>query len=89
MKLDVQEINKQLADRSYAEVRTKHCYMTIERRPHYCDRGRYIVKCTVTGNPIELTVDEADMFPHYYFSFEAMISEVESWLKARNETVVA
>jgi len=85
MKIDTEDIWKQFEERGWAEVRRRYCYLTIEKRPQYCDRGRYIVKCTVTGKPHEMKVDGADMFPHYYFGFEAMISELEHWFEARGQ----
>lgn len=51
----------------------------VAKRPHYCDRGRYLVYNEAPG------LDDADGWPRYYFSFEAMVSEIREWLKARSE----
>lgn len=50
---------------------------TIEPRPHYCDRGRWILKCYLPG------LDGSDAFPRYYMSHDAAISETEAFLRWR------
>jgi hypothetical protein len=52
--------------------------ISIERRPWYCDRGRYLVKT-------ELPLDIAEGFPRYYFSLDVAKSEIAVWLKGRRE----
>ena len=48
---------------------------TLEPRPHYCDRGHFIVKCYLPG------LDGADGFPRYYMSRQAAVSETEAFLR--------
>lgn len=69
---------------TYADIKCSDCELYIMRRPSYCDRGRYQVG--VKSNDVaKLTVDDADGFPRMYFLFENMKSEVEQWMKARNQ----
>lgn len=51
---------------------------TIEARPSYCDRGRYIVKCSAP-------LDNQEGWPRYYFALAVAKSEAEAWLNARKE----
>ncbi len=62
---------------SYLEQQVGPILMTIEKRPHYCDRGRYMVKAF--GEDI----DGSDMFPRYYFDYECMATEVKLFFEAR------
>lgn len=64
----------------------KHCSIWLEERPKYCDRGNFLAHLErTTTDPRKLHVDEADCWPRYYFIFENARSEVEAWLKKRNE----
>ena len=51
--------------------------MHIERRPHYCDRGRFRVLCDLPD------IDAADAFPRYYMSEATMRAEVIAFLNWR------
>jgi len=51
--------------------------MTIELRPHYCDRGRFKVLCELPD------IDAADAFPRYYFQVVAMRVEIITFLNWR------
>jgi hypothetical protein len=53
------------------------CVAVLEKRPHYCDRGHYWVKCFLPY------LDSADMFPRYYMSEDVARSETEAFLKWR------
>jgi hypothetical protein len=50
---------------------------TVEKRPHYCDRGHFYVKCYLYG------LDESDRFPRYYMREDIAKAETESFLKWR------
>lgn len=50
---------------------------TMEPRPHYCDRGRWIVKCFLPG------IDGSDCFPRYYMSYDSAVAEMDAWLRWR------
>lgn len=50
---------------------------TMEPRPDYCDRGRWIVKCELPG------IDGSDGFPRYYMSYDSAVAEMDAWLRWR------
>lgn len=54
----------------------------IAERPHYCNRGRYLLHAS-SVNPIILTIDEQDLFPRYYFNNDCLVKELWSWINAR------
>lgn len=53
------------------------CVASLEKRPPYCDRGHFYVKCYLPD------LDEADMFPRYYMDEEVAKQETEKFLKWR------
>ena len=53
--------------------------LSIVERPHYCDRGRFIVYVEAP------TIDGADGFPRYYFDWDRMLAELEAWIAGREE----
>lgn len=69
------------------EIHTPHMHIDIQRRPAYCDRGRWLVYARSTA-PATLCIDFADGFPRYYFGDQALASELVAWLKARREEVI-
>jgi len=65
-------------DLNYATVTIQHVSKTAQ------DRG----KCSVlashkTGFQDKCYIDSADGFPRYYFSYTCMVTELDSWIKAR------
>lgn len=74
-------------DATYVEVEGKDCIVSVEPRPHYCDRGRWIVKPRLKPgrSSIDLNVDEHDGFPRYYFGDVALANELMAWLRARGQ----
>lgn len=50
----------------------------IQRRPSYCDRGRW--QASVECIP---DIDAQDGFPRYYMTLEHAIDEITSWLNWR------
>ena len=66
----------------YLEIRIPQAWITIEPRPHYCDRGNFIVKVTPYGD-LALELDSQDAFPRYYFGVLACADEVVAWMDAR------
>ena len=54
----------------------------ISQRPHYCDRGRWLVHAEST-DPAILTIDAADGFPRYYFYNESLVREFGHWFALR------
>lgn len=84
MRIDQEKISKALIGGGWTEIQLTNGLLSIERRPHYCDRGRYVVKVS-SNDPRALFIDEADCFHRYYFGFEAMISEINAWMEARGQ----
>lgn len=70
----------------YQEIRGKECTVTLERRPHYCDRGNYIAKLFPFGKLV-LSIDHADMWPRYYFDEARAKAEIEAWLEKRGQAL--
>lgn len=65
-------------------VRGKECEITIEKRPHYCDRGNYVAQLFPEGG-LALDIDAADGWPRYYFDWERMLAELHAWLDKRGQ----
>lgn len=57
------------------------CEITIEPRPHYCDRGNYIAKMFDNG----LVTDHQDGWPRYYFDLNVAKAECEAWVEKRKK----
>lgn len=52
------------------------CYLSL--RPHYCDRGH--IQLFIDG---DLSIDGADSFPRYFFSFKEADEHTRTFLKWR------
>lgn len=63
-------------------------HMWISPRPHYCDRGRWLVHVE-SSDPIKLHIDGADGFPRYYYTVTALVTEVCSFMKAHEKELSA
>lgn len=69
----------------YQERLAPHGTIVLEPRPHYCDRGRFIVK-VYPLHPLgcrACDVDDADGFPRYYFDEERAKAEIQAWIEIR------
>jgi len=53
------------------------CVASLEKRPYYCDRGHFYVKCFLHD------LDESDGFPRYYMDESVAKQETEKFLKWR------
>lgn len=71
-------------DGQFTTIKGKHCSITIEGRPSYCDRGNYLAKLHV-DDPRRVSVDEADLWPRFYFDLGRAMLECEAWLNKRGE----
>ena len=69
----------------FEEIQGRECLITLEPRPHYCDRGNYVAKLFAFGD-LSLEIDESDGWPRYYFDRERAKAEVEAWLIRRGQT---
>jgi len=73
-------IKKYLNGFLYYDLKINGVFISMEQRPHYCDRGNWIVKII---DPGPMSIDSSDLFPRYYFDFEIARCEVHSFLKKR------
>lgn len=77
-----------LSSLNWIDIKLDKGLVSIESRPPYCDRGRFIVR--VFSNCVEtFYIDSADSFPRYYFVFENLLSELTHWLAARNVNIIS
>lgn len=67
----------------------RDCEITIEKRPHYCDRGNFIAKIhnRPDGDARRLNLDGADGWPRYYFDLDRAKLEIEAWLEKRQQAI--
>lgn len=86
-KIDKDKVLKEIDEKRFAAINLKDGQLTIEPRPVHCDRGNFIVKAFAFENQINLYIDDADLFPRYYFGFDNMISELEAWIAKNNQTI--
>jgi len=68
----------------YEHITGKECFITLEPRPGYCDRGNYIAKLFPEGK-LARDIDDQDGWPRYYFDLERAKAEVEAWLVKRGQ----
>jgi len=60
------------------------CHVSLQPRPTYCDRGRWIARVEAWG-ALKMDLDEADGWPRYYFELTVAKSECEAWLRCRGQ----
>lgn len=71
----------------YWSIRAKQCEITIEVVSSLSNRGNFIAKLHVDySSRLELYIDNSDMWPRYYFVWEAMLIELHGWLQ-RNKQI--
>jgi hypothetical protein len=68
----------------YLEIEGAQCLITLEPRPHYCDRGNWIAKLITSGS-LAREIDDADAWPRYYFDLGRAKAELEAWLTKRGQ----
>ena len=66
-------------------IQGRHCEITIEPRPVYCDRGRWWAKVWPQVSRFDL--DHHDGFPRFFFDLDRAKLEMEAWLHFRKEWV--
>lgn len=66
----------------YLEMKYKGVYITLEKRPSFCDRGNWLAKITEIG---PLYLDFSDGWPRYYFDIRVAFTEIAAFLKKRGE----
>jgi hypothetical protein len=67
-------------------IRGKECFITLEPRPYYCDRGNWIAKLFPTGE-LGMEIDGSDGWPRYYFDEARAKLEIEAWLIKRKQAL--
>jgi len=69
---------------NYTSIKATDCEITIEPRPHYCDRGNFLAKVfrTINSN-LARDLDSQDGWPRYYFDKNRAIAECVAWLNKR------
>jgi hypothetical protein len=67
-------------------INGRECYITLEARPKYCDRGNWIAKIFAEG-ALAREMDHADMWPRYYFDLYVAMQEIRAWLQKRGQFV--
>lgn len=70
---------------SWFECECKGGRIFLEKRPHYCDRGRWYAKPELRfDKDLPGThVDGQDGWPRYYFDLERAKLEIEEWIRKR------
>ena len=71
---------------SHEEAFGRECTITLEPRPHYCDRGNFIAKLHPDGE-LAQSIDINDLWPRYYFDKERAKLEIYSWLQKRGQLI--
>lgn len=59
-------------------LRFSYAWVSLQQRPHYCDRGRWVAVVSGVGN-----IDNADAFPRYFMDLERAKAEMGEWLAWR------
>lgn len=85
---ELRDVLKHLQPDAWVDIQTQNSFQFITRRPFYCDRGNYLWHID-HADPVKLTIDEADKFPRYYFTLEAIVVEMQAWFEKRREEVVS
>jgi hypothetical protein len=62
----------------------KRCNITLEPRPHYCDRGNWLAKLFPHGK-LAMEIDGQDGWPRYFMDLDRAKLECEDWLKKRGQ----
>lgn len=68
----------------YEELVGETFLITLQPRPHYCDRGNYLASL-FPGPRHQLPgdLDGSDGWPRYYFDYARAKLEIEAWVQKR------
>lgn len=78
-------ILRDIQEKGYADIPLKDGKLCIEKRPQYCNRGAWWVKVFPNADQYALHIDEADMFPRYYFKLSCLVEEMREWIKKNHQ----
>jgi hypothetical protein len=73
-------------EEGYQTIAGVECFVVLEKRPHYCDRGNWLAKLFPHGT-FAREIDDADGWPRYYFDEQRAKLEVEAWLIKRRQAI--
>lgn len=62
-------------DGGYWTFRIGRTSVTLQKRPHYCDRGHWVGKVFGIDD-----IDDADSFPRYFMNEVRAKAELSEWL---------
>ncbi len=65
------------------KAESEYGYLTIEARPPYCDRGRWVAKIFGNDWPSPWYDDASGGWPRYYFDLERAQAELQAWADFR------
>ena len=75
-----------LDDWGILNIETPTVNIMVNKRPSYCDRGRYGFMAEVKPEfRAKMNIDEADAFPRYFFSLQRGFDEMKDWEDFRNK----
>jgi len=75
---------QEFGNETYEEIEGRDCFISLEPRPTYCDRGNFLAKLFIT-DARKLFIDDADAWPRYYMNLERAKAEIEEWLQKRGQ----
>lgn len=62
------------------------CLWWIDKRPAYCDRGRYLWHCAWKEQSTD--AGEVPGFPRYFYNPNNMISEMITWMRVHQQVPI-
>lgn len=77
--------------RTYLKLIGDGFELWLEPQPPYMDRGTVLVYAYQVSREVgkrPITIDEADLFPRYYFKLENAFEEMELWIEKRKLTIL-
>lgn len=63
----------------------KSCWIWMDQRPHYCDRGNWLARLECTDREFAREIDWQDGWPRYYMDLDRAKLEIEDWMKKRGQ----
>ncbi len=79
---DTHGLNVVYDEEGFPRVELPNVVIYLERRPFYCDRGRWGFWAESKGEE-KVDIDYADGFPRYFFSLQRALDEMKDWVDFR------